>query len=577
MTATAAKRPKPPDENDKLRAGTLSLDPDEGCQPVDPPAPPDGGGGGKRRKESMAELLVRLAGEDGAEMFHDPDGGPFASVLIGGHRETWSLRTKAMRSWLSRLLYVREKRVPSSQALADATALLEGKAVHDGAERPVAVRLGRHDGAIYLDLGDASWDVARVTAAGWRVVPASESPVRFRRPRGLRPLPRPALGGSLDELRELVNVPDEQWPLVKGWLVVAVRGAGPFFVLCVQGEQGSAKSTLSKMLRRLVDPATVDLRSPPREERDLAVAATNALVLGVDNLSGVPDWLADALCRVATGGGLATRELYTDSDEVLFDITRPILLNGIDDLLTRPDLADRSLALNLPKIAPDRRRQERDLWAAFGERHPRLLGALLAAASTALRLEGETVLGNPPRMADAATWATAAEPALGMAPGDFLRAMDSAREDAVAQGLEADPLAGAVRALAGELRTWRGAASDLLPLLSAKADDEVKRGKRWPKSPSALSSRLRRLAPSLWEVGVEVESGVKLGKGRREVRIRLLEGGEGGAPGVAGGGDAEEPVHGAPPLNFSGDNAGWRGGAGGDESPDRSDLDWSDE
>lgn len=61
-------------------------------------------------------------------------------------------------------------------------------------------------------------------------------------------------------------------------------------------------------------------------------------------------WISDTLCRLATGGGFAVRRLYSDMDEVLFDAARPVILNGIEDIVTRPDLADRAVFLTLEPI-----------------------------------------------------------------------------------------------------------------------------------------------------------------------------------------------------------------------------------
>src|SRR5690606_33360793 len=239
-------------------------------------------------------------------------------------------------------------------------------------------------------------------------------PVRFRRPRGLLPLPAPRRGTSIDKLRPFVNVAsDNDWRLLVAWLVMALRPTGPYPILVLQGEQGSAKSTTLRVLRSLVDPSLASLRTSPRSEQDLAIAASNGWVIGLDNLSGVPPWLSDALCRVATGGGFATRQLYTDDEEALFDYQRPVAINGIDDLATRHDLADRAIILTLPPISDEERRTEADFWREWEEVRPGVLGALLDGVAVAMGRVNEIHLLSKPRMADFAVWATAAEVAFG--------------------------------------------------------------------------------------------------------------------------------------------------------------------
>ena len=59
------------------------------------------------------------------------------------------------------------------------------------------------------------------------------------------------------------------------------------------------------------------------------IAATNGWCLAFDNVSVIQAWLSDALCRLATGGGFATRGLYTDDEETIIDAQRPVVLNGV--------------------------------------------------------------------------------------------------------------------------------------------------------------------------------------------------------------------------------------------------------
>jgi hypothetical protein len=167
-------------------------------------------------------------------------------------------------------------------------------------------------------------------------------------------------------LQDFINVSDgDALKLIIAWLLQALRPTGPYPVLLFQGEQGSAKSTAERMVRALVDPSTAPLRTTPRSERDLVIAATNSWCVAFDNISTLQPWLSDAMCRLSTGGGFSARELYTDAEEVLFDATRPMLLNGITDVATRPDLLDRALTVALPPIPEEKRRPEAVLWREF--------------------------------------------------------------------------------------------------------------------------------------------------------------------------------------------------------------------
>ena len=314
-----------------------------------------------QRGPKQADILIELA--QSADLFHAPDGTAFADLHINGHRETWPIRGKGFRRWITRRFFEETGGAPSSEALQSALNVIEAKAHFDAPERTVHVRVGGFDGRLYLDLGDETWRAVEIDATGWRVI--DNPPVRFRRAAGMQPLPMPVPGGSVATLRSFLNVrSDTDFVLVVTWALACLRNRGPYPVIVLSGEQGSAKSTFSAILRALLDPNTAPLRALPREDRDLFIAANNGHVLAFDNVSGLPAWISDTLCRLATGGGFAVRQLYTDQDEVLFDAARPVILNGIEDIVTRPDLADRAVFLTLEPIPEERRRPEAELWAA---------------------------------------------------------------------------------------------------------------------------------------------------------------------------------------------------------------------
>lgn len=484
-----------------------------------------GEAGGRGPKQ--ADILINLA--QTAELFHAPDGTGYADLDINGHRETWPIRAKGFRRWLARRFFEATGGVPSSEALQSALTVIAGNADFDAPERTIHVRIGGLDDRLYLDLGDETWRAVEIDPAGWRVI--DHPPVRFRRAAGMQALPAPIAGGSVEALRSFLNVrSDADFLLVVAWALACLRNRGPYPVLVLSGEQGSAKSTFSAILRALLDPNTAPLRALPREDRDLFIAASNGHVLAFDNVSGLPAWISDTLCRLATGGGFAVRQLYSDQDEVLFDAARPVILNGVEDIVTRPDLADRALFLTLEPIPEERRRPEQELWTAFESERPRILGALLDAVAKGLAMLPQTRLDKLPRMADFALWATACETALWPA-GAFWSAYCGNRDEAVEGVIDADPIAAAVRTLMAARTEWTGTASELLGALAEMAGERLAKSKAWPDSPRALSGRLRRAATFLRKVGIEI--GFKR-EGRARTRIIHITTGRSSAPETGG-------------------------------------------
>jgi hypothetical protein len=446
------------------------------------------------QKAILLEILNKAA------LFHTPDGTAYADIKISGHRETWKVRSSGFRDWLTDSFYRRTGGAPSSDAMQQAIAVADLKARRSGVERCVHVRVGGDNGKIYLDMADANWRAIRIDANGWSVVPNPE--VRFIRSKGMLPVPLPLPGGSINKLRDFINVKaDEDFALVVAWVLAALRDTGPYPVLTAIGEQGSAKSTLMVVLRSLIDPNVANLRSPPREERDLFIAAQNAHVLAYDNLSGLPSWLSDGLARISTGAAHATRRLYADEDEVLMQAENPIALNGITDIVNRADLADRCIFVTADRIADKDRRPKRELLIAFEAERPSILGALLDAVAHGIKTLPTVQDAGWPRMADFAKWATACEGAFAT-PGSFKAAYASNRREAIDTLLDDDLVVSAVQK---HRLPWQGRASELLAELNAARGYAHVNAKEWPKDGKALSSRLIRLAPLLRAQGINAE------------------------------------------------------------------------
>ncbi len=478
---------------------------------------------------STATVLVKLALESGLEMWHDPEGNPWATLRTADHIEHHRLRNKAIRRYLAHLYYEEHKSAPNSQAVQDALMTLEAKAVFDGPEHEVYTRLAEVDGVIYIDLANERWEVVRVTPDSWAVVDADAVPVRFRRPRGMLPLPIPRTGGSLEPLAELLNVSAESrdLKLIVAWLLQGLRGTGPYPVLVLTGGQGSGKSTAAKMLRALLDPNVSPLRSLSRDERDLFIAAVNGWALAFDNISGLSQWTSDALCKLSTGGGLSTRELFSDDDETLLDALRPVVLNGITDFVDRQDLVSRALQVHLPAIPEENRKPEAAIWRQFGDTQPGILGALLDVVVQGLQRLPSTTLETLPRLADFALWATACEAPLGWQPGAFTKAYQGAQNDLIRDALDAEPVAVALLKLPdhgdGQTVKLTLTASELLELLNEVEGHKDKRPpKGWPGAAHVLSGTLKRIAPALLEQGLEVTQQRDTDSGRsKKWRIRI--------------------------------------------------------
>jgi hypothetical protein len=464
----------------------------------------DDGGVGGRRRTPQRDVLIGLT--EFVELWHDANRAAYGSFPVNDHREHWSVRSREFRMWLSGQFYEKTGAAIGGQALEDGVRILEARAVNEGPEYECFTRTGHADGCMYVDLGDASWRAVEITTAGWSVI--DKPPLKLLRSPSMRPLPGPEAGSLIEELHQFVNVKtDDDFVLVVAWIVAALRYRGPFPILVVNGEAGAGKSVFSRIVRSLVDPSAAPIRAVPRDDRDLVVSASNSWVLAFDNLSNVPTWLADALCRLATGSGFATRMLHTDRDEMIFDAARPIIVNGIPTLTDRADLADRAVTIHLRALPEDERRPEEDLFADFERARPRILGALLDAISRAHGNVNSVKLDKVPRMADFAKWITAAEPGLGWEPGTFVAAYTENRRDVSEAAFEADAVVVAIWKLVTTVKVegFEDTATVLLEAINPLVSEATRKSKYWPQNAAQLGNRVARGAPLLKSKGCTVE------------------------------------------------------------------------
>jgi hypothetical protein len=461
-------------------------------------------------KPSAASQLVDMA----LDRYHfgiSEDGQPYAvrprrhvvRMLRGGKN--------SLRAELSQAYYRQHKKAAPQQALADALLVLEGMAQEHDPDT-IHLRVASAAGAVWLDLGDAAETAVRIDGNGWQVV-NDNVPVLFRRTglTGALPNPQSASHAShashnsylsletFDPLWWHIKVATADRPLALACLIAAIIDPeSPHPILSLFGEQGTGKSTGCRRLVSLIDPSPVPLRKPPRDPEGWVTAAQGSWVVALDNLSTVPDWLSDSLCRAATGDGDVRRALYTDSDLAVFAFRRCIILNGIDVGALRGDLADRTLPINLDRIEESARLTERQLNEQWTQDQPRIFGDLLSLAAKLIKRLPSVRLASSPRMADFARILAAVDQILGT--NGLTRFAERARTMAE-DTLSADPF---IAAMAETRVDFHGKSADLL--IKVTPNEQGWRPPRnWPKDPRMVTSLLRRNAPAMRKVGWIVE------------------------------------------------------------------------
>ena len=464
----------------------------------------------------------------GHEPVATPSGACYLAPRDGG--ELISLAGRGLDHLLDRLLeqHLPDATLPPSVSV-QVRVRLERYAL-DQPRRPVHVRVAPDPAGpgVAVDLADQAGRSIQIDGDGWRIRARSDlrrlgaaKPLFLRAP-GMLALPEPHAGGDQpieDLVGRLLNVPSEDdRRMIVSFLLGCFMPAGPFPLLHLVGEAGSAKSCAARVLRQLVDPAAEPLSGPPGEQRDLLVAAQTSHVPAFDNISAIPGDMSDALCRISTGGGLTLRKLYTDGDSYTFSVCRPVILTSIGNVISRGDLADRSVTIRLPRIIPCDRLDESELEQRLARLAPLILGRLCDVTACALKHSGSVRVRDLPRLARWARWVSAAEPALGWPTGTFVRLHRERHREQSGDLLAGDLLAPYLFQVGR--RGWRGTARDLLHCIDALATDAERRSRGWPATPRALTSTVTRLAPLLAEAGDIAVHDAGLD---RHLKVRIFE------------------------------------------------------
>ena len=468
----------------------------------------------------QGQTLLESIHQDLIELFHTPDQRPFASVRTKHGTETFPVDSKQMADWIRERHWRKHHASIREDLLTSAVVTLGAKASFDGGNHPIHHRVARLGDIVYIDTCRQTGEVIQVTPDGWDVVSGDTCQVRFVRSPSMNALPIPVRGGTLAELRPFVLGSLQDFQLVTGWVLVAFGCTGQYPLLGLYGEAGSAKTFLTKLARMLVDPCSVPFQGRPSSTRDLYIRARHSYCLAFNNLSEIPQWFSDDLCGIAMGSGFVTRELHTDTDEILIQTANPIICNGVPNLFRSSDLADRAFTLVLDRIPSDRRIPEHRLWTAWAQVHPRVFGSILDMVSSGLRGCQGRSLAAYPRMADVAVFLDAAEEALlggeeahtmetaefgpeAWQRGDFLAAMLQSQRDGASHEIQDHPVTQALlRILQGRPKGFYGTVTELLNALNAATPSGKPR--EWPKAANKLSEWLRINGPSLRALGLEL-------------------------------------------------------------------------
>ena len=365
-----------------------------------------------------------------------------------------------------------------------------------------------------LDLGSHEWGAVIVSPSrGVQYTPLS--PIPFRRPEGTKPLPIPTPDphgrGVMDLLQEYAPLPTEEQQVLRlGFMLCCLWPVGPYPILSLTGPPESGKGYHARLIRETVDPVYAPFQGIPANERDLLLDCYQERVPVLDNISRLPGWGANALCRISTGASLKKKRMYADKARISVKVCNPLMVTSIGRVLTHADLVSRSIILELPRVPDKGRWDETDRLEEYEGVLPYVLHGLLVIIQSTLKRYPTAMEEEQSRLTPLFRLMGVAERELGWGPGTFLRAYTKNRSLGHDSILDEIPYIIAIRDIVKEAEMgakagtpapyWEGTSGELMRMLKDRVAPSL-RGDDWPTSEKDLTNQLRDIAPSLEDLG----------------------------------------------------------------------------
>jgi len=453
--------------------------------------------------ETQLDTLLRLS-ED-IFLFENEFKEPFTVFDVDDHSEIWLVGSKAFKYWLTNQFFNETGSGPNSESLNAAINTLSAKAWCGKEERKLGVRTTPFENAFWYDMTNNFWQAIRVEPQGWEVI--NKPPILFRRYGHQQAQPMPTRGGNIFKLLDFVNLKDKNMSIL--YLVSVITSFIPdipHVVFVIFGPEGSGKSTISKITRMIIDPSGNLTCKCYSDRREFVQYLAHNYVAILENLSGISPILSDTICSAVTGDGDSKRQLFTDDEDVIYNFKRVFIINGINNVVTRPDLLRRSILLQIEKQPDGKILPETTLWRLFEAARPDILGGIFDTLNRAMEIYPDMKLTGLYDMADYTLWGSAIAEALGYGADAFLTAYTENRGEQVKEAIANHPVASAITVFMQEREEWGGRPSELLVELEKIAETEKIniKSKAWPKAANALTRRLSEVKTILSKTGIEI-------------------------------------------------------------------------
>lgn len=455
-----------------------------------------------QEKKSQAEKLLEIVHNYEIKLYVNQVNSVYVAVNNNEHKELWAIDSSFFSEWLQGIYYKECGKPIRMESVKQVISILSAKARFETGENVILFnRVAESKGEIWYDLSNKMWQAIKVTKNEWNVI--NNPPVLFERFGHQKEQVLPVKGGDIRKIFHYVNVKDNH-TLFLCWLVSCFVPEIPHTISVIYGEKGAAKSTACTILKRLIDPSTLDTLTLQNDQRTLVVNLSNHWYLPFDNISTISTETSDMLCRAVTGGGVQQRKLCTNAEDYVFTFKRCISLNGISNVARRADLLDRSVLFELNRISEKDRKEIREIYSDFEHDRGSILGGIFDTLAKAMKIYDSVKLERLPRMADFAKWGYAIGEALGGCGDKFLEEYKANQQQSNLEVINSDIVAMLIVMFMEQRECWHGYAHQLLTALQkvASVHEIDSKSQGIPSQPNALTRRMGNIKSNLEEVGI---------------------------------------------------------------------------
>ncbi len=457
-----------------------------------------------KSKGIQADAIVHLILRDDPILFHDEQREGYIRIQVVNHQEVLKIDSQTFEYIVDKKIWDEWRKIPSAETIKQALAVLKAKAIHEGDMNQLSLRVTEKDKSFWYDMGDKEWRAVKIDQEGWSTV--SRTPILFKRQSHQLSQVEADKSGDVLKFLKYLNIPDSnQQTLALIYLIASFIPGISHPILILHGEQGSAKSTMLRFMRKLVDPSATELLSFSKNQSELIQQLAHHYAAYYDNLSGISNAISDLLCKAVTGDAHSKRALYTNDDDIIFILKNCLALNGINVVAFRSDLLDRSILIHLERIDPLKRKSEKELMSNFEADRPIILGGIFDTISRAMKLKDGIKSTSIPRMADFFLWGCAIAEALGIGQGEFTEAYNANEMTKHEQVANENPVAMQLLQHMKQNYFFEGTAQKLFNTLNKEMDNGMPKNPYWPKAPNTLMREINKIKPDLKALGVEIQ------------------------------------------------------------------------